>query len=97
MPHKSSNQIFDSEAQAKTEIDIRMSWMADRYPQVFQGKGKVKVKPIHIFLEDNNKKPVAEKLGPGALNLTEPLKNHLDDLIYGDMIEKIDDSEFAVG
>ena len=41
--------------------------------------------------------PIAEKLRPVALNLMEPLRNHLDELVKGDVIEGPLGSEFAVG
>ena len=76
-------------------MDIKQ--IVDKYPAVFSGIGKVKLKPIHIHLKENNKTPVAQKLRPVALHLMEPLRKHLEELVAGDVIEGPLDSEFAVG
>ena len=44
-----------------------MDKIVSKYPKVFQGIGKVKSKPIHIFLRDNDRTPVQQKLRPVAL------------------------------
>ena len=39
-------------------LDNKMEKIVAKYPKVFKGIGKVKSKPIHIFLKDNDRTPV---------------------------------------
>ena len=94
---KRSDSVAGADRSIQAQIDSDMKRIVDKYPQVFQGIGKVKIDPIHIHLKDKKVEPIAEKLRPVALNLMEPLRNHLDELVKGDVIEGPLGSEFAVG
>ena len=94
---KQSDPVAVGDKSVQAEIDLDMKRIVDKYPQVFQGIGKVKIDPIHIHLKDKKVEPIAEKLRPVALNLMEPLRNHLDELVKGDVIEGPLGLEFPVG
>ena len=84
------------EKQWKVLVD-KMETILAKYPKVFKGIGKVKSKPIHIFLKDNKRTPVQQKLRPVALHLMEQLRMHLNKLLKGDVIERPLPSEDASG
>ena len=64
-----------------------MATIVANYRKVFKGIGKVKSKPIHIFLKDNDRTPVQQKLRPVALHLMKPLRMNLNKLLKGGVIE----------
>ena len=64
-----------------------MTQIVSKYPKMFKGIGKVKTKTIHIFLKDNDKTPVQQKLRPVALHLIKPLRMHLKEFLDADVIE----------
>ena len=53
----------------------------------------MRVKPSHIHLKEKHKEPVTE---PVALNLMKPHRNHLNELVRGDVIEGQLESEYCV-
>ena len=53
---------------------------------LFQGIGKAKIDPIHIYTK-NGREPVAQKQRLVARHYLEPLKQHLQELLEGDVIE----------
>ena len=74
-----------------------METIVAKYPKVFKGICKVKSKSIHIFLKDNNRTLVQQKLKPVLLHLMEPIRMHLNKLLKGDVIERPLPSEDATG
>ena len=72
-----------------------MRQIVSKYPKVLKELGKVKLKPIHIFLEDNDKTPVQQKLRQVVLHLMEPLRMHLNELLDADVIKRPLPSENA--
>ena len=68
-------------------LDDKMKTIIGKYPKVFKGIGKVKSKPIHIFLKDNDKTLVQQKLRPVVLHLMEPLRIHLNELLDAYVID----------
>ena len=68
-------------------LDDKMKTIIGKYPKVLKGIGKVKSKPIHIFLKDNDKTLVQQKLRPVVLHLMEPLRIHLNELLDAYVID----------
>ena len=75
-----------SGGQTQEEIDKDMEVLVDGYPELFQGIGKAKVEPIHIFLKEGAV-PQAQKARPVAHQYMEPLRKHLDELLKEGVIE----------
>ena len=78
-------QILDIWTQE--DLDIRMQKLILKYPEVFSGIGKVKLKLIYKHITEVKRTLVAQRLRPVALHLMEPMRNHLEELIKGDVIE----------
>ena len=93
-PPTMSGPVSGGETQA--QIEIKMEGIAKEYQSLFEGIGKAKIKPIHIFTK-RGRKPVAQRQRPVALNYMEPLKKHLDELLSNDVIEGPLGSEHATG
>ena len=58
--HKADKTKSDSDSGNQHKIDSKMAKIVDKYLGIFQGIGKVKIKPIHLHFKDNNKKPIAQ-------------------------------------
>ena len=74
-----------------------MAAIVDKYPQVFKGIRKVKIKPIYIHLRENNKRAIAQKPQTVALHLKESLRQHLEELKCGGVVEEVEELYSAVG
>ena len=70
-------QTFDDKQQQKMES--KMSKQVKNIKK-FLDIGKVKTKPIHIYLKDSKKEPVVQKLLPVAFQPIEPLRLYLNKL-----------------
>ena len=71
-------RISGGETQA--EIDKNMEKLVEKHKILFEGIGRVKVAPLHIYTKEGIK-PVAQKLRPVVVHLKEPLRKHLEELL----------------
>ena len=78
------------------ELKKKMEALKAEFKPIFQGIGRTKLEPIHIYVKDDVK-PVAQKQRPVAHHFMEPLKQHLSELLDGDVIEGPLGSEHATG
>ena len=62
--------------QTQVQIDKKMEKLSKEYDVLFQGIGKAKIDPIHIYTK-KGREPVAQKQRPVARHYLEPLKQHL--------------------
>ena len=85
-----------SGGETQTEIDKNMEKLVEKHKKLFEGIGKVKVAPIHIYTKEGIK-PIAQKLRPVAVHLKEPLRKHLEELLKYDVIEGPLESKDATG
>ena len=93
-PAQGMGRISGGETQ--TEIDKNMEKLVEKHKKLFEGIGKVKVAPIHIYTKEGIK-PIAQKLRPVAVHLKEPLRKHLEELLKYDVIEGPLESKDATG
>ena len=73
-----------------------MRELVEKHRKLFDGIGKVKVAPVHIYTREGAK-PVAQKLRPVAVHLREPLRKHLEELLKYDVIKGPLESKDATG
>ena len=85
-----------SGGETQIQIDVKMVGMVEEYKDLFQGIGKVKLAPIHIFTKEG-RTPVAQKQRQVAHHYMEPLRQHLQELQEGDVIEGPLGPEHATG
>ena len=80
----------------RAEIDSKLEKILDGYTSVFEGIGRAKMKPIHIFLKEDVV-PVQQKQRPVALHYKDRLKEHIDELAKAGVIEGPLESKDATG
>ena len=61
------------------QTDGRLESLLEKHSNLFQGVGKAKVEPIHIFMDDKVK-PKQQKQRKVAQHYMERLIKHLDEL-----------------
>ena len=93
-PVKKTGIISGGETQM--QIEAKMSKLLGEFKPLFEGIGKARIAPIHIYTK-KGRKPVAQKQRTVAHHYLEPLRKHLDELLTGDVIEGPLGSEHASG
>ena len=91
---KETGTVSGGETQA--QIDRQMEKMMTEYKELFEGIGKAKIDPIHIYTK-KGRTPVAQKQQLVARHYLEPLKKHLEEFLEGDVIEGPLGSEHSTG
>ena len=85
-----------SGGESQVQIDAKIEALEEEFQSLFQGIGKAKIDPIHIYTK-KGRKPVAQRQRPVAIHYMEPLRKHLDELLQNDVIEGPLGSEHATG
>ena len=93
-PVKKTGMVSGGETQV--QIEAKMSKLLGEFKPLFEGIGKARIAPIHIYTK-KGRKPVAQKQRTVAHHYLEPLRKHLDELLTGDVIEGPLGSEHASG
>ena len=85
-----------SGGQTQAQIDSKLEKIIEGYTSVFEGIGRAKMKPIHIFLKEGVV-PVQQKQRPVAFHYKDRLKEHINELSKAGVIEGPLESKDATG
>ena len=85
-----------SDGETQVEIDKNLEELVQEFKELFQGIGKINLPPIHIHTREGMR-PIAQKQRQVAHHYLAPLKQHLQELLEGDVIEGPLGSEKATG